>query len=438
MSTKDTNGLSEREMEILRLVATGASNKEIAQSLYISSNTVKVHLRNIFNKIGVTSRTEAAMYAVRIGLVQPDGSIDDDSEENDTIPQEDSSTSQRRSFYLRMGISALLLVIIVGIIGISIQYVRGSQVQVATADLPMATNIPRWEELGSLPTPRSGIAVASFENQIYVIGGESEQGVIGLVERYDPDTNSWIELSSKPIPVSDINAEVIGSEIFIPGGSLESDVPTYILEIYNPRIGGWGLGSPLPTPLSAYASVTYEGRLFVFGGWNGDKYSNAVYVYDPQADTWEESTPMPTARGYAAATVVGNKIYILGGLNEDGIQKANEIYQPDLDNGVDNPWIAGKPLPIERFGMGIANIADVVYLIGGKGPESNLKVLAYIPQQDEEWGQIEAPLQANWVSLGATTIGTRLYAMGGEVEEGLVDDNWSFQPIFTITLPIVR
>src|SRR5512142_607030 len=65
--------LSEREREILRLVATGASNKEIAQKLVISANTVKVHLRNIFAKIGVASRTEATLYAIRAGLVQIEG-----------------------------------------------------------------------------------------------------------------------------------------------------------------------------------------------------------------------------------------------------------------------------------------------------------------------------------------------------------------------------
>ena len=65
-------GLTEREMEILRLVGKGLTNKKIGKMLYISDRTVQAHLSNIFSKLGVESRTEAAMYAARRGWVQND------------------------------------------------------------------------------------------------------------------------------------------------------------------------------------------------------------------------------------------------------------------------------------------------------------------------------------------------------------------------------
>lgn len=61
--------LTERETEVLRLLATGKANKEIAAEMHISETTVKTHVSNILMKLGVPSRTQAALYAVRIGLV---------------------------------------------------------------------------------------------------------------------------------------------------------------------------------------------------------------------------------------------------------------------------------------------------------------------------------------------------------------------------------
>jgi DNA-binding NarL/FixJ family response regulator len=61
--------LTERETEVLRLLAKGFSNKEIAQDLVIGEKTVKTHVSSILSKLGVPSRTQAALYAVRIGLV---------------------------------------------------------------------------------------------------------------------------------------------------------------------------------------------------------------------------------------------------------------------------------------------------------------------------------------------------------------------------------
>jgi two-component system, NarL family, response regulator LiaR len=61
--------LTERETEVLRELARGKSNKEIANSLFISETTAKTHVKNIMQKLGVPSRTQAALYAARIGLV---------------------------------------------------------------------------------------------------------------------------------------------------------------------------------------------------------------------------------------------------------------------------------------------------------------------------------------------------------------------------------
>jgi NarL family two-component system response regulator LiaR len=62
--------LTEREMDVLKLVAKGKSNQEIADELFIGIKTVKYHITNIFGKLGVDDRTQAAIYAVRHGLAE--------------------------------------------------------------------------------------------------------------------------------------------------------------------------------------------------------------------------------------------------------------------------------------------------------------------------------------------------------------------------------
>jgi len=61
--------LTPREIDVLRLMAKGLANKEIARELGIGEKTVKTHVSNILSKLGVLSRTQAALYAIQIGLV---------------------------------------------------------------------------------------------------------------------------------------------------------------------------------------------------------------------------------------------------------------------------------------------------------------------------------------------------------------------------------
>ncbi len=61
--------LTAREIEVLRLLARGRANKEIARELHLGEQTVKTHVSNILGKLAMQSRTQAALYAVKIGLV---------------------------------------------------------------------------------------------------------------------------------------------------------------------------------------------------------------------------------------------------------------------------------------------------------------------------------------------------------------------------------
>lgn len=70
--TRETYGLSERELEIVAYVVKGASNREVGKALFISEKTVKNHLSSIFRKLNVEDRTQAALKVVKLKLVNLD------------------------------------------------------------------------------------------------------------------------------------------------------------------------------------------------------------------------------------------------------------------------------------------------------------------------------------------------------------------------------
>jgi DNA-binding CsgD family transcriptional regulator len=428
--------LSEREMEVLRLVATGVGNKEIAQQLFISPNTVKVHLRNIFAKIGVTSRTEAAMYALQTGLVQmPNASQGDEAPAVDTITPEINALppAPQRPPWVYAGL-ALSLFALVMLAVMSLWPKASPQPLASPPAISTPTALPRWQSKAPLLTARSGLAATTYANQIFAIGGETGAGVTDAVEQYDPVTDAWRSLAPKPSAVTDVQAAVIGGKIYVPGGREASGKIVSVLEAYDPRTDRWERRASLPTALSAYALVAFEGNLYVFGGWGGDNYLASVYKYDPSTDTWVQLTAMPTARGFLGAAVAAGKIYVIGGTDGTQALTTTEVYIPSEESAAD-AWQTGTPLPQGRSKMGVTSIADIIHVIGGNGPAGPLTSLKYFPQKNE-WQAFETPTTLPWAGLELATANTYLYAFGGLRASQPMTQTWAYEAIYTISIPV--
>jgi DNA-binding CsgD family transcriptional regulator len=410
----DSSQISEREREILRLVAMGATNQQIAHQLNISINTVKVHLRNIFGKINVASRTEATVYAIQQGLVSIDrqqASVEAPAQfpavppdlasglgpsimpvpesapiavvpspeprsepaELDSIAEPPApavlvleprsvgatadlavsaapSVPRLRRLLLPITIVAALAVI-AGLIAYSL-IPRQS-----VSQIPDGVAQPNnWRNRTTLPAPRNDFGAVAYDGKLYVIGGSDAQGSNTTIERYDPSTNVWVSLGDKPTATSHIQAAVVRGLIYVPGGEASDGTVLNIFESYDPRSQRWEQLPQLPEPRSRYALASVEGRLYLFGGWDGSSTSAEVFIYDPDAKRWSTGAALPTPRRSAGAAVIEGRIYVIGGESDAGAQRVNERYDPN--SGEQGQWQSIAPLPAAMAVPSITNIGS--------------------------------------------------------------------------------
>jgi len=438
------SGLSERESEILRLVATGASNKEIAQTLYISTNTVKVHLRNIFTKIEVASRTEAAMYAVNSGLIPGHQVAKDLSPgmvleyEHEILPLERES---KASLFARLrGIITQHQLIAAVFSGLVLLLLIALIFQLLPSDEPVISESQtkaNWVSLERMPTARSGLASVVFKNEIFALGGENDEGILDKFEVFTPETGKWKSDAPMPWAATDIQAGVIGNKIYIPGGRLSSGDVSSTLSIFDPLSGEWTRGANLPVPVNGYALAVFDDVLYLFGGWDGQQFLDTVFQYDPVVDEWSEWSKMNLPRADAAAVVIDDEIHLMGGYNKDGTLDLYQVYAPFQENSELNPWRQEASLPEPRSGMGAAAVIDVIYLVGGLGNgESTLQTWGYLTKT-KEWLKIPAVADENISKIRLVLLDTEIYALGGQVGQQATDALKSFQVLYITVLPFV-
>ncbi|MFC2036611.1 kelch repeat-containing protein [Chloroflexota bacterium] len=428
--------LSDREMEILRLVATGATNQQIAQDLVISANTVKVHLRNIYGKLGVASRTEATMVAVRQGWVEiprPDG----ETEEEDAIPVAALPHLERWpriSPVKRVSlVGALLVAVAALVLPLMLQGKANGEISNPISDVfptePAGPPSTRWRTRAQMPTPRTGLAVVSYDGLVYAIGGVSNDGATDKVEVYDPEADAWTTRSPKPTPVGFVAGAEVGGKIYVPGGIGADQQAQDLLEVYDPVQDRWQTLGPMPEPLSAYGLAALDGQIYLFGGLNSQGYVDSVYRYDPEADRWESMKALDVARGFLGAASVGDRIYVVGGYDDVTEFDTSDAYDPATGT-----WTALSPMALPRGGLALAAVREQLYAIGG-GMEGYLAFNERYDPRLDAWNPIETPVKEQWQGLGVAFVSPNLYAIGGW-SEGNLSVNEAYQALFQSLVPL--
>lgn len=442
---QDQTELSEREQELVILLARGLSNKEIAGELSISPNTVKVHLRNIYGKLGVSSRTEAMMIALRQGWIEVEASAAQ-TKEQDTAPLVVEPAAQTAitpdaawtpSYVLaRWQQLYVVLALLLVALGLWMIWPRQANQAAPFSDRPVAiTDEPppqtsRWQQVAQMPAPRDRLAVVAYKERVYAIAGETSAGTSAAVEIYLPDSDTWIKSQGKPTAAANLSAVAIDDRIYVPGGTLADGRTSDRLEIYDIRSQTWTEGSSLPRGVGAYAIAAYQDQIYLFGGSDGSTYLNGSYRYDPAANTWHTLPPMPTARAFAGAGAIGGRIYVVGGYDGQKELDTCEVFDPQSETWDPN---ACPEMNAPRAGIGVAVIADTMYVVGGGWNNYLVENEYWIPSQDR-WQTFPSPKLQEWRNLGVTADGTILYAIGGW-DGGYLSANYAYRAVYLLYLP---
>lgn len=450
----DLGPLSEREIEVLKLVADGKTNQQIARELVISPNTVKVHLRNIFEKLGVQSRTEATMEAVRRGWVTVGGApagvageaADRVIEAADRViepAEEPPPAPAPLATWQRVYMVVVALLIAIALLAPDWLQARGragAATPFSDVGWPPGSTVTRneaarrWIARAAMPVARSRMAVAADDAHLYVIGGETAAGVTDQVIVYERTADRWRMAAAKPTAVANSAAVLLAGRIYVAGGTLADGRVTDVLEAYDLKTDAWETRAPLPFPLTAYAAAALDGRLYLFGGWDGVRFRSDTLIYDPAADRWTAGSAMPAPRAFHAAGALEGVIYVAGGF--DGQRELASVfaYSPTAEGTAAGPWSPRAALAQPRGGLGLATLGARLYAIGGGWTEG----IAFNEQYDaraDAWSRIETPITGQWRNLGVAALGNKIYALGGW-SGGYLDRTEEYQALLQQLLPL--
>jgi|GEM_PF-5976361 len=172
-----------------------------------------------------------------------------------------------------------------------------------------------WSAGVSMNYPRQKFAVSSVYEIIYAFGGDGGSGASKTIEIFDPDLNTWSEKTSAVYTRAGVPGAANTRYFFIIGGYEYSPANVYYKhnEIYDTASGSWLTMKDMPNPRCSHAAALVNGKVYIFGGFDGTSLCDDVYEYNPDADTWNDSNSLPAPMRNMATAVTNGRIYIFGG-----------------------------------------------------------------------------------------------------------------------------
>jgi DNA-binding CsgD family transcriptional regulator/N-acetylneuraminic acid mutarotase len=455
--------LTERELEVVKLVAEGASNKQIASSLFISENTVKVHLKNVFIKLEAESRAKVAAIAQRNGwsgvaAASPAPIVENDGRGNvpvidETVPvigesapviaTPEAQTPVSLPVPVRvapnpqmlpalarwrkvMSVLSLMFVLIGGALGTRINRTQAQPVenellpQGPVNSSEAANGSKLWLARAPLPSARTRSAAFALqrsgsEKLLIVIGGTVDRIATSETLVLDVYKNEWRTGAPKPVPLRLAAGALDGATIYMPGGTDANGAATRSFEAYDVAADTWTTLPAIPRAVTGHAVAAVDGAIYVFGGKTGDDaYNTEGYVYDIAARSWSRVPGLPTPRSQAATQVIDSRIYVVGGTDGRREYSTCEVFDTAAKT-----WRQCKPMTIARGGLGLARIGKALYAIGGGAAGNYIPFNERYDESTDTWRPFEMPASRAgvWKNAAVATLPTEFFVVGGATDK---------------------
>lgn len=458
------NPLSEREMEVARLLSTGASNAEIARELVISPHTVKVHLRNIFEKLQVNSRTEASMLLIQRGWVVVQGVELAPAEAAHVEPPPPPEPQPLDDLPLPVArwqapflLGALLLSLALVLVPNMVSSAQAPMNLLTDAGQPLAAPAsvrlePRWEMRTPLQVPLSRLAMVAQNNHLYAVGGETSSGeAVDTVAVYNLDTNEWSQTTPLPRPLANAALAAANGHLFVAGGAgpgADEGTGTHSLSdrlyVFDTASGTWSEAGALPYPVAGSALVTDSESLYLLGGWDGRNMRDEIWRYPiaaamavqageaaPEAaGSWQLLGHLSTPRAFLGAAMVGGEIYVAGGYDGQRELDLAEVFTPASGERRQLPSMGTA-----RGGLSLVYDGLALYALGG-GWTRSISTHERFDTATNAWSNFPSPIQNEWRNLGAAAADGHLYLVGGWSGTPL-DTHLEYQSSFRALLPVI-